>query len=254
MTEEKHHPNHKHDGSGTETELPEKTPVQEIVDEILEGLPEWLREPLSQNFRQIFAGIACALVAAALWSGYTGYVERGEDLASASLGTALHTSDPAERMNLLEKVISEHGRTDAAEHALLLLGAAARDAGDMKKASEYFSRALSEFDSGSVLHDSALMGLGYIREEQGENSDAAEKFSKVADDATGYEAVALLDLARVSAASGDRSGALAAYERFMAAEPMSPELDFVRFEIMKLSATDNAVSGEEKSSKEESAS
>ena len=214
---------------------PEKTPAQEIIDEILAGLPQWLSEPLAQNFRQIFAGIACVLLAAALWSGYTGFVERGENLASAQLGTAIHTPDPKERMDLLEKVIQEHGRTDAAEHALLLLGAAARDTGDLDAASNYFSKALDTFSGGGTLHDSALMGLGYCAEEKGNPSDAAVKFSKVSDNASGYEKVALLDLARVSAADGNTRAALEAYEKFMAAAPMSSQLDFVRFEIMKLS-------------------
>jgi len=220
---------------------PQKTPVQEIVDEILAGLPQWLREPLANNFRQIFAGIACILLVAALWSGYTGFVERGENAASARLGTAIHTADPKARMELLEKVIQEHGRTDAAEHALLLLGAAARDAGDVDASSEYFSRALQTFSDRTALHDSALMGLGYCMEEKGNTADAAERFRKAADNAAGYETVALLDLARVSAAHGKTREALQAYEKFMAAAPMSPQLDFVRFEIMKLSeGTDKA--------------
>ncbi len=218
------------------TDEPEKTPVQEIVDEILEGLPEWLREPLAQNFRQIFAAIACVMVAVALWSGYTGYVERGENIASASLGTALHTPDPEQRIELLEKVVKEHGRSDAGEHAVLLLGAAARDAGDLEQASRYFAKARSRFSKESPLYYSAVMGLGYVKEEQDSPGEAKNFFKQAADSAAGYETVALLDLARVCAASGDTSGALEAYEKFMAAAPMSSQLDFVRFEIMQLSA------------------
>ena len=219
---------------GEESQEPQKTPAQEIIDEILAGLPQWLAEPLAQNFRQIFAAIACVLLIAALWSGYTGFVERGENAASAQLGTALHTADPRERMDLLEKVVQEHSHTDAAEHALLLIGAAAREAGDNDAAAEYFAKALDTFSG--TLHDSALMGLGYCDEEKGNPSGAAGRFSKVAENASGYETVAMLDLARVSAASGNTREALEAYEKFMAAAPMSSQLDFVRFEIMKLSA------------------
>ncbi len=229
---------------------PQKTPAQEIIDEILEGLPQWLREPLVQNFRQIFAVITCVLLAVALWSGYKGFVERGENAASAQLGTAIHTANPRERMDLLEKVINEHGNTDASEHALLLLGAAARDAGDIDIAAEYFNRALDEFDG--TLHDSALMGLGYCAEEKGNPSGAADRFSTVAGSASGYETVAMLDLARVSAAAGNTKAALEAYEKFMAAAPMSSQLDFVRFEIMKLSAeSEKNVKTEEKKVKTE---
>ncbi len=212
-----------------------RSPVQEMVDEILEGLPEWIREPLVQNFRQILAGMACALLVVALWSGYTSFVERGEQAASAQLGTAIHTSDAGKRIELLKKVISEHGSTDAADHAVLLLAAAQRDAGHLDEAMKSFDRAKKIFSASSALYDSALMGLGYSAEESGMLGEAAASFKKASADALGYESVALLDLARVSAAAGKAEEALAAYEKFMAASPMSQELDFVRFEIMKLS-------------------
>ncbi len=233
MSAEKQQPNENQEQQVPEEQ--EKTPVQEIVDEILAGLPAWIREPLTRNFRQIFAGVTCALLAVALWSGYTTFVERGENAASTELGLAVHAGDPGVRKEKLEKVIQEHGSTDAAEHAVLLLAAALRDEGDTAGAATYFQKALADFSEDSPLYDSALMGLGYCAEEAGKRLEAAEKFSKAADRAQGYETVALLDLARVSAARGNSKAALEAYEKFMAAAPMSSQLDFVRFEIMKLS-------------------
>ncbi len=214
---------------------PEKSTAQEIVDEILEGLPQWIREPLSRNFRQILAGIACVLVVAALWSGYTNFVERGENAASTVLGKAIHTADAKDRIEVLKEVVEKHGHTDAARHALLLLGAASMDSGDSAGAAKYFSEAEQTFSKGNVLHDSAVMGIGYCAEEAKRLSDAADRFAKAADNAVGYEKVALLDLARVSVEDGKSKAALSAYEKFMAAAPMSSHLDFVRFEIMKIS-------------------
>jgi len=213
----------------------EKSTAQEIVDEILEGLPQWIREPLSKNFRQILASIACVLLITALWSGYTNFVERGENAASAVLGRAIHTADTKDRIEVLKEVVEKHGHTDAARHALLLLGAAYMNSGDRAGAAKYFSEAEQIFPKGSILHDSALMGMGYCAEEANKLSDAVGSFASVADNALGYEKIALLDLARVSAEAGKDKDALSAYEKFMAAAPMSPQLDFVRFEIMKIS-------------------
>lgn len=231
-------PAEQHNNDSQEQQVPSepvKAPAQEIIDEILEGLPQWIRDPLVQHFRQIFAGIAIALLTMSLWSGYTIFIERGENAASAQLGGAIQTSDPKERADLLKKITEEHGNTDSGEHALLLLAAAYRDSGDMKNASKYFTQVIDTFPKASPLRDSAIMGLGYCMEDRGNPSEAAKKFRSVSDGNTGYEVVALLDLARVNAAAGDKKAALEAYDKFMAAEPMSSQLDFVRFEIMKLS-------------------
>ncbi len=225
----------------TNTERHDQTPIQpagnagEFLEELLSGLPEWLKEPLIEYSRQIVAGIVILLLAVALWSGYSSYDRNQENMAATALGTALEKNDPVARASALKEVIRAHSHSEAARHALLLLAAAERDAGKIDKAKKLFSQARTKYDKDSICFQSAVMGEAYIDEQTGDDKSAAKGFQIPADKELGLEAIALLDLARVQAELGNKEQALSAYNRFLALKPASKSLDFVRYQIMKLS-------------------
>ncbi len=225
----------------TNGEKQEPAPIQptgtasEFLEELLSGLPEWLKEPLMEYSRQIVAGIVILLLAVALWSGYSTYDRNQENMAATALGAALEKGDPAARASALKEVVRSHSRSEAARHALLLLAAAERDAGMTDEAKKLFSQARARYGKDSICFQSAVMGEAYIDEQAGDNKSAAKGFQIPADKELGLEAIALLDLARVQAELGNKDQALSAYNRFLALKPGSKSLDFVRYQIMKLS-------------------
>ncbi len=203
------------------------------IDELLADVPEWLRGPLKENYKQILASLAIVILAVSLWSGYSFYTTRQEESASYHLGIALSKQDVNSRIKELEDLRSRFSHTSAARLARLLLGQALLEKGEWKKAGEIFSACAGEFKG--ALSDTALMGQGYASEAEKDLDQALADYKKAETAGTGFEAVAILDSARVLAEKGEKKEALQAYDRYLDLKPQSPFLDFIRYEILKLS-------------------
>jgi len=207
---------------------------QEGMEQLLAGLPAWLREILQGRAREILSGIVIAVLGVALWAGYSAYIAKQENQASAALATALQQKDTDRKIDALRQVIQRHGDTMAGDQAVLLLSAIYRDAGRLEEAKASFSKARKEYEDG-VLGAGSTLGLGYVEEESGLLAEAKAQYVRAVDIGHGFEATALLDLARVAEASGQTDEALQAYERFLSEKPQSGRLDYVRYRITRLS-------------------
>jgi predicted negative regulator of RcsB-dependent stress response len=206
------------------------------LEELVAGLPQWLRDIVGSRLREILSGIVIVVLGTALWSGYTAYTTRQENQASAALALAMQEPDPHERIDLMQKMIRQYGNTHAAVQAFLVLGAAQRDSGLPEQAEDSFDTARKKCSGKRIMGASASMGLGYLKEEQSDLAGAREAYQKAIDAKQGFEKVALLDLARVQAALGHRDEARKAYDMYIASEPKPAQLDFVKYQIMGLSA------------------
>lgn len=209
----------------------------DIWHEILDGFPEWLRTPIQDYARQIIAGIVIVLLGALLFTGYNTYRFRQESSAATAFGLAMSARDPVVVAEGMQKVIKEHAGTKAADLALLLLGAAQRDAGDMLHATENFNKAVQTLGKDSVAGQSALMGAAYVAEIQGDNKKALEGYDVAIKDQKGFETIAMSDKARVLAAMGRHGDALACYEKIIDSSPGSQDLGYIRYQVMKLSSS-----------------
>ncbi len=138
----------------------------------------------------------------------------------------------------LGKVVHNHSHTVVGKHALLLLGAVQRDSGQVEAAKKSFNKAKQEFSEDGFLYYSALMGLGYLHEEDAKLDEARQAFKTSSETLLGFEAIAALDFARVSSALGYNEEALEVYNKYLALEPQSTQLDFVRHQVMRLSSED----------------
>ncbi len=218
-----------------EPEEKEEGPVQEQdkLDELLADVPEWLRGPLKENYKQILAGLAIIVLVVSLWSGYSYYITRQEESASYHLGIAMAKQDVDERLKALEELRSRFSHTSAARLANLLVGQAYMDKNDWEKASSVFDVCARDFEG--ALSDSALMGQGYAYEQEKKLDQALADFKKAQIAGRGFEAVAVMDEARVLAEKGRKKEALEAYDKFLDLKPRSQFLDFIRYEILKLS-------------------
>jgi predicted negative regulator of RcsB-dependent stress response len=221
------------------TQTPQTAPqgaLQEVVEELVAGLPRWLRDIIENRLREILSGIVIVVLGTALWSGYTAYTTRQENQASAALALAMQEPEPKERIDAIEKMIRRYGNTPAAAQAFLVLGAAQRDAGQLEHAGESFETARKKTSGKRLMGAGASMGLGYLKEEQSDLAGAREAYQKAIDAKQGFENVALLDLARVETALGHKDEALKAYDKYIASQPKEAQLDYVKYQIMALSA------------------
>jgi len=212
-----------------------------LLKEILSGLPPQVRNTLQDYLREILAGLVIVILAASLWYGYSAYTTRQEDQAAADLGLAIQQRDPARRAAVLKRLVQRHGQATAGKQALLLFGAAQRDSGQIKAAEKDFDKARQSLPKGSFLYYSALMGLGYLQENNAKPDKAIELYKSSNESKSGFEAVAAIDLARVSSAMGHRKEALEAYNRYLSLKPRSWQADFVRDQIVKLSSRDKGL-------------
>ncbi len=209
-----------------------------ILEEILSGLPPQVRNTLQKFLREILAGIIIVVLAISLWFGYSAYTTRQENQAAAAMGTAMRQPDPAKMISALEKVVHNHSHTVVGKHALLLLGAVQRDFGQVEAAKKSFNKAKQEFSEDSFLYYSALMGLGYLQEDDAKLDEARQAYKSSSETQLGFEAIATLDFARVASASGYNNEAIEAYNKYLFLKPQSSQLDFVRHQVMKLSSED----------------
>ena len=203
------------------------------IDELLADVPEWLRGPLKENYKQILASLAIVILGISLWSGYSFYTTRQEESASYHLGIALSKQDVNARIKELEDLRSRFSHSSAAHLAKLLLAQARLEKGEWKKAGETFNACAAEFEG--ALSDTAIMGQGYASEAEKNLDQALADYKKAELAKKGFEAVALLDSARVLAEKGKKKEALQAYGKYLDLKPQSPFLDFIRYEILKLS-------------------
>jgi predicted negative regulator of RcsB-dependent stress response len=224
--------------TNTQTSIAPEHHGKNILEEILSGLPPQVRKTLQKFLREILAGIIVVVLAISLWFGYSAYITRQENQAAAAMGTAMQQPDPVKKISALEEVINQHSHTIAGKHALLLLGAIQRDSGQIEPAKKSFNRARQEFPKGNFLYYSALMGLGYLQEDEAKLDEARQIYKSSSETQLGFEAIAALDFARVSSALGHNEEALEAYNNYLSLKPQSPQLDFVRYQVMKLSSED----------------
>ncbi len=230
MNEEK-----KKNGGPVQQAVTEEAPEQEVdrVDELLADVPEWLRGPLKENYRQILAGLAIIILTVSLWSGYSYYRDRQENAASYHLGIAMAKNSVDERIKALEDLRSRFSHTSAARLSRLLMAQAYMEKKDWKKAQATFETCASDFEG--ALGDSAVMGHGYALEQEKKPDQALQDYRKAEEAKRGFEAVAMLDRARVLSEEGRKKEALDAYDHYLDLKPKSPFLDFIRYEILKLS-------------------
>ena len=224
--------------TNTQTPIAPEHQEKNILEEILSGFPPQVRNTLQKFVREILAGIIIVVLAVSLWFGYSAYTTRQENQAAAAMGTAIRQADPAKMISSLQKVVHDHSHTVVGKHALLLLGAVQRDSGQVEAAKKSFNKAKQEFPEDSFLYYSALMGLGYLQDEDAKLDEARQAFKSSSETQLGFETIAALDFARVSSASGYNNEALEAYNKYLALKPQSTQLDFVRLHVMKLSSED----------------
>ena len=204
------------------------------LDQISGVVPAGILDTVMGHIREMLAALCVLVLAVAVWGGYTTYRDREETKAALLLADAISGAKGADTTELLRELVQKYGNSQAARQALLMLGGAYRDAGQMDKAIDAFSMAKKQFPRDSALFATSSLGIGYLNENKHVFAQAKKEFTEAARNKA-FSSIATLDLARVLAVSGDRHGALEAYNRYLSITKEPAELDFVRYRVMELS-------------------
>lgn len=197
-------------------------------------IPAGIIDAAIAHIREILVVLCVFILGAAIWGGYITYKDREETKASLLLADAISGTKEKNTIDILNEIVQKYSNSQACKEALLMLGSAYRDAGQTDKALDAFSRAKKLFQRDSGLFATSSLGIGYLNEDKRILEQAKKEFM-AADRNKTFSSIATLDIARVLAVSGDRDGALEAYNRYLSLTKEPAQLDFVRYKIMELS-------------------
>jgi predicted negative regulator of RcsB-dependent stress response len=204
------------------------------LDQISGIVPAGMLDTAMGHIREILAALCVLILAVAVWGGYITYRDREETKAAILLADAISGTKGENTTDLLKELVQKYGHSQAARQAMLMLGSAYRDAGQMDKAIDAFSMAKKQFPMDSALFATSSLGIGYLDEDKHVFAQATKEFTEAGRNKA-FSSIATLDLARVLAVSGDKDGALEAYNRYLSITKEPAELDFVRYKVAELS-------------------
>lgn len=136
---------------------------QETIDiEKKDGLLEELNVPpkaikfIRENARNLqLAGVALVVLVLA-WSAYDYHREAQREAATARLHTAMQEVELGKRNELLQGVITEYPRSDAAQLAALEIAHVAYDDGRLDEAAAGYGRVLDDLSGSNSLRPLVL--------------------------------------------------------------------------------------------------
>ncbi len=153
---------------------------------------------------------------------------KSENEASVQLAKAIHVFDASDYSNaisILSSLVESHGSTKSGHIARLYLAQALYRTGEYAAAAEHFKKAASKLGGDIHLKTTALAGEAACMEQQGEYSQAAEKYEKIVKkypDAP-LAPYFLMRAARCFANAGDETKAKLLYKKLIDDYPESQE-------------------------------
>jgi tetratricopeptide (TPR) repeat protein len=205
----------------------------------------WLSDP--RLWRWGLAGLGglalVALLGAAGWAWHSAQQSRGQAALAEALVLVQQAQAPGapkeardSAMRALEAVITEHSRLALLPQAAYRLGNLRYEAGQYTGARGAYEITLAQGASGT-LRTLAALGVGYTWEAEKEYAKAQSAYEAALRGLTAqdflYEEL-LVDLGRVQDLAGNRTAALATYQRLLKDLPESPRADEVRMRLAML--------------------
>ena len=195
------------------------------------GLLEELNMPpeiisfIRKNARIMQIGAICIALAILGWLSYDYYAAQRENKGAALLASAMQVDSQDLRAQILENVLKDYTRTDAAIWSRLELGNIAYQAGRFEEAAGKFKETLDKLHSASPLIPLVRLSLAQSYEEADQYDQAIAQYNLLKKD-TGFKRQANLALGRIFVAKGEADQARRVYEELLQglAEQPDPEL------------------------------
>ncbi len=187
------------------------------------GLLEQLRVPpetaawMRRYQRELWAGLACCILAFVVWALYDNYRTTKAEKAAAALHAAMAV--PVEsRAARLAEMITQYGSTIAGTWARIEQAQLALDRGDAAEALALFEQVRKNTAGKSPLLPLLHYGIATAQERTGKIDEAMQSYRSLSE-FKGFAPLAWMALGRLYEARNEREQAVQMYEKYLAAAP-----------------------------------
>ena len=178
------------------------------------NLPPEMISFIRDNSRTLQIALICVAVFVLGWIFYDYYAEQQENKGASLLASAMQVDSPEEQVQILQNVITDYPRTDAALWSKLELGHIDYQNGKFDEATAKFKEILDGLSPSSPLAPLTRLSLAQSYEEGGQYDQAIAQYNLLKKDA-GFRLQANLALGRIFMAKGEESQARKVYEELL---------------------------------------
>lgn len=197
-----------------------KKNIQSQQPDTRRGLLEELNLPpavitfIRKNARNLQIGLICLVVLVLAWVFYDYYTEMKEKKGASLLASGLQEESTDQRIWVLEKVINDFGRTDAARWSKLELAHLDYKNGRFEAAAAKYKEVLETLPAKTSLVPLTILNLAQSYEEAGQFDQAISQYSLLKK-SPGFTNQAYWGLGRMYMAKEDKEQARKTYEEFL---------------------------------------
>ena len=178
------------------------------------NLPPELISFIRKNSRNLQIGMICVLILVLGWIFFDYYSEMQEKKGASLLASGLQSESTEERVQVLENVIKEYGRTAAARWSKVELAHLDYKEGKFEAAAVKYNEILDALPAGNPLVPLARLNLAQSYEQAGQLDQAISQYNILKKN-TGFTNQAYLGLARMYIAKEDPVQARMAYQELL---------------------------------------
>jgi predicted negative regulator of RcsB-dependent stress response len=191
-----------------------------IMEEM--NLPPVVISFIRKNARSLQIGLICIVVLVLGWILYDYYTELQENNGASLLASAMQTEATEERTQMLENVINDYSRTNAARWSKLELAHMDYQEGRFDAAAAKYEESLAKLPADNFLVPLARMNLAQSYEETGQYDQAIAQYNLLKE-TIGFKEEAHLALGRIFTAKDQAAQARKEYEELLSS--MGDETD-----------------------------
>jgi len=197
-----------------------KKNIQSHQPDTRRGLMEELNLPpgmiafIRKNARNLQIGLISAVILVLGWVFYDYYTEMQDKKGASLLASGLQTESPEQRVQILESVISDYGRTDAGRWSKLELAHIDYSEGRYEAAAMKYKEILDALPATSSLAPITRLNLAQSYEQTEQYDQAIAQYT-ILKKSAGFAEQAHVGLGRIYIAKGDPAQARKVYEEFL---------------------------------------
>jgi predicted negative regulator of RcsB-dependent stress response len=183
-----------------------------IMEEL--NFPPQLISFVRENARNLQIGLVCVVILVLGWLSYDYYTKAQEKKGASQLASAMQLEETDEMARMLENVINDYSRTDAARWARIELAHLDYREGRLDAAVAKFEEVIDELSKDNPV-------LPLVRTDLAQSYEKADKYDQaivqygILKDSPGFKEEAHLALARIYRAKDEPAKARQEYEELM---------------------------------------
>ncbi len=221
-----------------------------ILEEL--NLPPALIAFIRKNSRILQIAAGCVVVVVLAWVIFDYYTEIQEKKGASLLATGLQTEAAEQRVEVLESVIRDYGRTDAARWSKLELAHLDFKAGKFDTAAGKYKEIVDSLPTDISLVPLTRLNMAQSYEQAGQYDQAIPQY-ELLKKSIGFASQAYLALGRIYMMQGEAQKARKAYEELLSSqkETVDPVLiSQVEAKLALLDASSPAITSQPEERKE----